>query len=67
MDTAHLAIYVRGVDDNCEVTEELLTIIPTHGQTTGQEIDRHLCDSIVNAGLPWKRSAGITTEGIGLG
>lgn len=53
-DTAQLAIYVRGVDDNCDVTEELLTIIPTHGQTTGQEIDRHLCDSIVNAGLPWK-------------
>ena len=41
-DTAQLAIYVRGVDDNFEVTEELLTIIPMHGQITAQEIQ--LCD-----------------------
>ena len=41
-DTAQLAIYVRGVDDNFEVTEELLTVFPMHGQTTAQEIQ--LCD-----------------------
>lgn len=62
-DTAQLAIYVRGVDDNFEVMEELLTMIPMHGQTTGQEIFRQLCDSIVDAGLLWKRFAGITTDG----
>ena len=62
-DTAQLAIYVRGVDDNFEVMEELLTMIPMHGQTTGQEIFRQLCDSIVDAGLLWKRFAGISTDG----
>ncbi|XP_066515342.1 general transcription factor II-I repeat domain-containing protein 2A-like [Hoplias malabaricus] len=62
-DTAQLAIYVRGVDDNFEVTEELLTVIPMHGQTTAQEIFHQLCDAIENAGLPWKRFVGITTDG----
>lgn len=62
-DTAQLTMYVRGVDDNFEVTEELLTVIPMYGQTTAQEIFRQLCDAIVNAGLPWKRFVGITTDG----
>lgn len=62
-DTAQLTIYVRGVDSNFEVTEELLTVIPMHGQTTAQEIFRQLCDAIENAGLPWKRFVGITTDG----
>ena len=59
-----LAIYVRGVDDHFEVMEELLTMIPMHGQTTGQEIFLQLCDSIVDAGLLWKRFAGMTTDGV---
>lgn len=62
-DTAQLAIYVRGVDNNFEVTEELLSVIAMHGQTTAQEIFRQLCDSIEDAGLQWKGLAGITTDG----
>ncbi|KAI3351118.1 hypothetical protein L3Q82_005683 [Scortum barcoo] len=62
-DTAQLTIYVRGADSNFEVTEELLTVIPMHGQTTAQEIFHQLCDAIENAGLPWKRFVGITTDG----
>ena len=50
-DTAQLAIYLSGIDDNLQVIAELLTIF------------RRLCDAIVNAGLPWKRLAGITTNG----
>lgn len=47
--TAQLAIHICGVDNNFEVTEELLTMIPMHGQTTGQAIFHQLCDVIVNA------------------
>ncbi|KAL6466892.1 hypothetical protein MHYP_G00246960 [Metynnis hypsauchen] len=43
--------------------EELLTVNPMHGQTTAQEIFHQLCDAIENAGLPWKRFVGITTDG----
>lgn len=63
-DTAQLAMYVRSVDDSFEVMEELLTVIPMHGQTTAQEIFRKLCDVIENVGLPWKRFVGITTDGV---
>lgn len=38
-------------------------MIPMHGQTTAQEIFRLLCGAIEDAGLPWKRFAGITTDG----
>ncbi|KAI5104474.1 protein transcription factor II-I repeat domain-containing protein 2B-like protein [Silurus meridionalis] len=62
-DTAQLAMYVRGVNDNFEVMEELLRVIPMHGRTTAQEIFCQLCDAIKNAGLPWKRFVGITTDG----
>ncbi|KAF7249505.1 General transcription factor II-I repeat domain-containing protein 2A [Varanus komodoensis] len=62
-DTAQLAIYVHGVDNNFEVMEELLTVIPMHGQTTAQEIFRQLCDAIADAGLLWKSFAGIITDG----
>ena len=57
-------MYVRGVDNNFEVTEELVTVIPMHGQTTAQGIFCQLCDAIVDAGLPWKWFAGITTDGV---
>lgn len=53
---------VRGVDDSFEVMEELLTVIPMHGQTTAQEIFYQLCDAIVDAGWPWMRFVGITTD-----
>ena len=51
-DTAPLAMYVRGVDDKFEVTEELLTVKPMHGQTTAQEIFQQLFDAIADIGLP---------------
>ena len=62
-DTAQLAIYIRGVDDNFDVIEELLRVVPMHGQTTAQEMFCQLCDVIKNAGLPWQKLAGITTDG----
>lgn len=62
-DTAQLAVYLRGVDNNSEVMKELLSVIPMHGQTTGQEIFCQLCDAIEDAGLQWARLAGLTTDG----
>ncbi|XP_077972719.1 EPM2A-interacting protein 1-like [Styela clava] len=58
-----LANYVCGVNDNFEVMEELLRVVPMYGQTTAQEMFCQLCDVIRNAGLPWQRFAGITTDG----
>lgn len=56
-DNAQLAIYACGVDKSFEVTEQFLTVIPVHGQTTSREIFGQLCDAIMDAGLPRKRFA----------
>ena len=62
-DAVQLAIYVRGGDDTFDMTEELLTIFPMHGQTTGKETGHQLYDGIQIAGLQWTSFAGITTDG----
>jgi hypothetical protein len=59
-DTAQLAIFIRGINDQFEVTEELLSLCPIHGRTTAKDIFQQLCDAI---GLPWSRLVGITTDG----
>ena len=37
-DPAHLAIFIRGMDSNLRVTEEIVDIKSLHGTTTGNEI-----------------------------
>ena len=44
--------------------EELLTVIPMHGQTTAEEIFHQLCDAIADAGILWKSFAGRITDGV---
>ena len=36
--TAQLAIFIRGIDNDFLVTEELLDIYPMQGRTTGEDI-----------------------------
>ncbi len=62
-DTAQLAIFIRGINDQFEVMEELLSFCQMHGRTTAKDIFQQLCDSIEHAGLPWSRLVGITTDG----
>ncbi|XP_016327429.1 LOW QUALITY PROTEIN: general transcription factor II-I repeat domain-containing protein 2-like [Sinocyclocheilus anshuiensis] len=62
-DSAQLAIFIRGINDQFEVTEELLSLCPMHGRTTAKDIFQQLCDAIERAGLPWNRLVGITTDG----
>lgn len=63
VDSAQLAIFVRGVNDTFDVTEELLSLNTMCGRTTANEIFRQLSDAIDRAGLPWHALAGITTDG----
>ncbi|XP_026116348.1 general transcription factor II-I repeat domain-containing protein 2B-like [Carassius auratus] len=62
-DSAQLAIFIRGINDQFEVTEELLSLCPMHGRTTAKDIFQQLCDAIERAGLLWNRLVGITTDG----
>ncbi len=62
-DTAQLAIFIRGINEQVEVTEELLSLCPMYSRTTAKDIFHELCDVTERAGLPWSRLVGITTDG----
>ncbi|KAM4629813.1 general transcription factor II-I repeat domain-containing protein 2-like [Polymixia lowei] len=62
-DTAQLLIFLRGVDDDFWITEELLDLRSLKGTTTGKDIFEAVSDSIDQAGLKWDKLCGITTDG----
>jgi len=62
-DTAQLLIFVRGIDDNFNVTEELASLESMHGQTTGKDIFERVVACVENLGLNWAALCGITTDG----
>ena len=61
--TAQLALFVRGVDDDFEVTEELAAIVPMKGTTRGIDLLEAVMKTIKLLGLPLSKLSGITTDG----
>ena len=61
--TAQLLIFVRGIDANFNITQELLSMESLKDTTTGQDI----CDAVKNTiernRLKWDRLASVTTDG----
>ncbi|CAN7940767.1 unnamed protein product [Ixodes hexagonus] len=62
-DNAQCAIFVRGIDKNLNVTEELLDLIPMKGTTTGADILSVLERVVEHAGLPWEKLVCLATDG----
>lgn len=52
-DTAQLSVFIRGVDSNLCVTEELLGFKSMHGTTTGKEIFEEVSKCVTEIKLPW--------------
>ncbi|XP_075769679.1 general transcription factor II-I repeat domain-containing protein 2-like isoform X1 [Pelodiscus sinensis] len=63
IDSPQLAIFVRGVDENFAVTEELLSLATVRGRTTANKIFHCLTEALEQHGLPWHLLAGLTTDG----
>jgi len=56
-DTAYCAVFIRGVDRNLNVTEELLYLLPMKGTTTGRDIFHQLETCINKSKLKWEKLA----------
>ncbi|XP_026331068.1 general transcription factor II-I repeat domain-containing protein 2-like, partial [Hyposmocoma kahamanoa] len=62
-DTAQLAIFIRGVDKEFTVTEELLALQPLKGATTGEDIFNEVQKVFTRFGLPWSKLKGVCIDG----
>ena len=62
-DTAFCAVFIRGVDKQANVTEELLDLIPMKGTVTGRDLMAELEKCIDRAGLDWSKLVSIATDG----
>lgn len=62
-DTAQLLIYIRGIDDNFVITEELLSIESLKDTTTGKDLYDSVMNSMMKSGLCLGKLASITTDG----
>ena len=61
--TAQCAVFIRGVDCNLHLTEELLELIPLKGTTTGRDIFQVIEICIEKHGLSWDKLVSLATDG----
>ena len=62
VDTTQMLIFIRGIDRDFNVTEELLSM-ESLKQTTGEDLFRHLCDCFDRHKLQWDKFVSVTTDG----
>nr|KAF6369027.1 hypothetical protein mMyoMyo1_010433 [Myotis myotis] len=62
-DTAQLLIFIRGISDNFEITEEFLAMEPLKGKTRGEDLYHWVSTVIEKMKLPWSKLANVTTDG----
>lgn len=62
-DTTQLLIFMRGVDDEMNVSEELLDLQSLTDQTRGKDFFVSVNSAIDDMKLPWNKLTGIITDG----
>ncbi|KAF7243378.1 General transcription factor II-I repeat domain-containing protein 2 [Varanus komodoensis] len=62
-DTAQLLIILRGVDNDMNVSEELLDLQSLKNQTRGTDLFVSVCSAIDDMKPPWNKVTGIITDG----
>ncbi|KAF7247962.1 Cartilage-associated protein [Varanus komodoensis] len=62
-DTAQLLIFLRGVDNDMNVSEELLDLQSLKDQTRGRNLFVSVCSAIDDMKLLWNKVTGIITDG----
>lgn len=62
-DTAQLAVFIRGVDDTLNVTEEFVELVPMKNTTTADDIFASLVGALDRLGVDWTRAVSLATDG----
>ena len=62
-DTAQLLIFVRGITENFEITEKLLSMESMKDTTTGEDIFECVKNTFRTMELPWQKMVSVTTDG----
>lgn len=62
-DTAQLLIFIRGIDKEFNIYEELADMCSIKGTTTGEDIFKNIENSFEKLGLSLKKLISITTDG----
>ena len=62
-DTSQLLIFVRGVDDELNVTQELASLNSMHSTTTGKDIFEEVEKTLIKFNLDWNRLQCVTIDG----
>ena len=63
-DTTQLLVFIRGIDHNFAITEELLSVEPLKDTTTDQDLYECVENCLDRSGLPWNKLASITTDSV---
>ena len=62
-DTAQLLVFIRGIDENFEITEKLLSLEHLNDTTTGHDLFENVGNCLDRSGIPLHKLASITTGG----
>ena len=60
---AQLAVFLRACDNDFNIFEELLELIPMHGTTTGQDIFNSVFELLKKYNLPLSKLISVATDG----
>lgn len=62
-DTAQFLIFIRGINENFEITEEFLDMESLKGKTQGEDLFNSVSAVIQRHKLPWSTLPNVTTDG----
>ena len=62
-DTAQLAVFIREIDDNFSITEELASLVPLKGTTQSTVLFAAVQEVLETVKLPFTNMSGLTNDG----
>ena len=62
-DCVQLLVFVRGIDSDFQITEELIGVRSIHGTTKGTDLFDEVVKAVDNIELDWVKLCSITTDG----